>query len=95
MGLDASEIAFLHHRRIDASQRVGCPEDGSVGPAAAPSGEDLEVIAPLDASLVPTPPQRGDLVLLVDPGAPFSLAAGTAAESESRPRQSRRRDVSA
>lgn len=39
-------------------------------PAAAPSGEDLEVIVPLDTSLVPTPPQRGDLVLLVDPGAP-------------------------
>lgn len=39
-------------------------------PAGAPSGEDLEVIVPLDTSLVPTPPQRGDLVLLVDPGAP-------------------------
>lgn len=39
-------------------------------PATAPSGEDLEVVVLLDTSLVPTPPQSGDLVLLVDPGAP-------------------------
>ncbi len=50
-------------------------------PAAVPSGEDLEVIVPLDTSLVPTPLQRGDLVLLVDPGAP------PAARDPGRPRQ--------
>ena len=50
-------------------------------PDAAPSGDDLEVIVPLDTSLVPTPPQRGDLVLLVDPGAP------PAAGDPGRPRQ--------
>ena len=50
-------------------------------PAVAPSGEDLEVIVPLDTTLVPTPPRRGDLVLLVDPGAP------PAAGDPGRPRQ--------
>ena len=39
-------------------------------PTEAPSGEELEVVVPLDTSLVPTPVQQGDLVLLVDPGAP-------------------------
>ena len=39
-------------------------------PTEAPTGDELEVIVPLDSSLVPTPVQQGDLVLLVDPGAP-------------------------
>lgn len=39
-------------------------------PAGAPSGDELEVVVPLDTSLVPTPVQQGDVVLLVDPGAP-------------------------
>jgi hypothetical protein len=39
-------------------------------PDTVPSGENLEVIVPLDTTLVPTPLQRGDLVLLFDRGAP-------------------------
>ena len=39
-------------------------------PTEAPTGDELEVIVTLDTSLVPTPVQRGDVVLLVDPGAP-------------------------
>ncbi len=39
-------------------------------PADAASGDELEVVVPLDASLVPSLLQQGDLVLLVDPGAP-------------------------
>ena len=39
-------------------------------PTEVPSGDELEVVVPLDTSLVPTAVEQGDVVLLVDPGAP-------------------------
>ena len=50
-------------------------------PIGSSTGDELEVVVPLDTSLVPTRVQRGDVVLLVDPGAPPTVG------DAGRPRQ--------
>ena len=68
LGADPDEMA----QRIEAVWRaewsalVEALSDAASGSAPGPG--ELEVFVPLDGSLVPTPVNNGDLVLLVDPG---------------------------